>query len=84
MGLLSGHTPSADDVGAIQQESLADQRHVAFAANETFVVPVTIVERRKLRRSRSYEHIAHRYHISVAAVSWVKKGDGTKSCKFPK
>ena len=44
------HTAGTDDVRTVQQKSLTDQRHVTLAADEALVVPVTVVERRKLRR----------------------------------
>jgi len=51
--LLNRDAVRADDVGAVKQKSLTDQRHVTLAAQETLVVPVTIVERRELRCRRT-------------------------------
>jgi len=51
-GESDGHAAGADDVGAVEEKSLPDQRHVALAADEALVVPVTVVERRELGRRR--------------------------------
>jgi len=56
---LDGHAAGADDVGAVEQEAEADKRHVAPAADETLVVPVSVVERRELRRRRTCPRTRH-------------------------
>lgn len=44
-----------DDVGAVGDEALADQRRLALRADEAVVVPVTVLERDEASAADAYE-----------------------------
>ena len=65
-GSSGGRTAATDDICAVQQKSLPDQRHVTLAADETLVVPMPVLERRKLDRSRACTSAPHMQTYYVA------------------
>jgi len=50
------YTAGTDDVWAAQEKSLTDQWHVAFGADETLVVPMSVIEGRELGCTWSCTH----------------------------
>ena len=64
----------AEHLGAVGEEATANQRRVTAVADETFAVPVTVVERNELRSAQSYNDAACTSSVTTAAAIDITRG----------
>lgn len=53
MRQLGAAAVGTEDLGPVCQEATADQRDIAAVTDETFAVPVTVIERDELRTTQA-------------------------------